>query len=71
VSSLGCVVRHLLYWVLWRLIPDLTVGIWRSCLIASFGTYQDASVIIRRVFDWKRSRISMLDVDVVPQSCMP
>jgi hypothetical protein len=31
----------------------------------SIGTYQGASVIIRRVFDWKRSRISMLDVDVV------
>jgi hypothetical protein len=27
-----------------------------------------ASVIMRRAFDWKRSSISILDVDAVPQS---
>jgi hypothetical protein len=26
---------------------------------------------MRRAFDWKRSRISILEVDAVPQSCMP
>jgi hypothetical protein len=33
-----------------------------------FGTYYGASTIIRRPLDWKRSRISMLDVEAVPQS---
>jgi hypothetical protein len=27
-----------------------------------FGTYHGASTIMHRAFDWKRSRISMLDV---------
>jgi hypothetical protein len=36
--------------------------------ISVFGTYQGASIIMGRVFDWMHSRISMLDVDVVPQS---
>jgi hypothetical protein len=41
----------------------LTVGIWRSLRITAFGTYQGASTIMRKAFDWKRSRISMLDVE--------
>jgi hypothetical protein len=36
-----------------------------------FGTYQGASTIMRRAFECKRSSISMLDVDAVPQSWMP
>jgi hypothetical protein len=36
-----------------------------------FGTYQGASTIMQKAFDWKRSRMSMLEVEVVPQSCMP
>jgi hypothetical protein len=36
-----------------------------------FGTYHGASVILSRAFDWKRSSISMLDVDAVPQNCIP
>jgi hypothetical protein len=36
-----------------------------------FGTYQGASTIVRKAFDWKHSRISMLEVDAVPQSCIP
>jgi hypothetical protein len=43
----------------------------RSFRIAAFDTYHGASVIMRRVFDWKRSSISMLDVDAVPQSSIP
>jgi hypothetical protein len=35
------------------------------------GTYQGASTIMRKVFDWKRTRISMLEVGAVPQSCIP
>jgi hypothetical protein len=30
-----------------------------------FGTYHGASTVMRRAFDWKRSRISMLDVEAV------
>jgi hypothetical protein len=33
-----------------------------------FGTIHGASLIIRRAFDWKRSSISMLDVDAVDGS---
>jgi hypothetical protein len=36
-----------------------------------FGTYQGASTIMRKAFDWKRSRISMFEVEAVPQSCIP
>jgi hypothetical protein len=35
------------------------------------GTYQVASIIMRKAFDWKRSRISMFEVEDVPQSCIP
>jgi hypothetical protein len=34
-------------------------------------TYQGASTIMREAFDWNRSRISMLEVEAVPQSCIP
>jgi hypothetical protein len=50
VSELGCVLRRLLYWALRRLIFSLTVEIWRSFRIVSFGTYQGASIIVRKVF---------------------
>jgi hypothetical protein len=33
--------------------------------------YQIAFTIMRRAFNWKRSRISMLEVEAVPQSCIP
>jgi hypothetical protein len=52
-------------------ISSLTVGIWRSLLITVFGTYQGSSTIMRKAFDWKCSRISMLEVEAVPQSCIP
>jgi hypothetical protein len=39
--------------------------------ITIFGTYQGASTIMHKAFDWKRSRISMLEVEAVPQSCIP
>jgi hypothetical protein len=29
-----------------------------------------ASTIKRKAFDWKRSRISMFEVEAVPQSCI-
>jgi hypothetical protein len=35
------------------------------------GTYQGASTIMRKAFDWNLTRISMLEVEAVPQSCMP
>jgi hypothetical protein len=33
-----------------------------------FGTYHGADVIVRRAFASKRSRISMLELEAVPQS---
>jgi hypothetical protein len=36
-----------------------------------FGTYQGASTILRKAFNWTRSRISMLEVEAVPQSYIP
>jgi hypothetical protein len=35
-----------------------------------FGTYQGASTILRKAFNWKRSRISVLEVKALPQSCV-
>jgi hypothetical protein len=35
------------------------------------GTYQSASTFMRKAFDWNLSRISILQVEAVPQSCMP
>jgi hypothetical protein len=45
------------------MISFLTVGIWRSLQITVFGTYQDASTIMCKAFDWNRFRISMLQVE--------
>jgi hypothetical protein len=39
--------------------------------ILVLGTYQGASTIARKAFDLKRSRISMLEVEAVPQNCIP
>jgi hypothetical protein len=36
-----------------------------------FSTYQHASTIMRKAFDWKRSRISLLEVEAILQSCIP
>jgi hypothetical protein len=38
--------------------------------IIVFGTYQGASTIMRKAFDWKRSTISMLEVEAVLQNCV-
>jgi hypothetical protein len=35
------------------------VGIWRSLPITIFGTYQSASTLMHKAFDWKHSRISV------------
>jgi hypothetical protein len=40
----------------------LTVGVWRSLRLTVFGTYHGASTSMLKVFDWKRSRISMLEL---------
>jgi hypothetical protein len=34
------------------------------------GKYHGASAIMRRALDWKRSRISILEVEAYPQSCI-
>jgi hypothetical protein len=39
--------------------------------MAEFDTYQGASTISLKTLDWKRSKISMFELDVVPQSWMP
>jgi hypothetical protein len=36
-----------------------------------FGMNQGVSTIVRKDFDWKRSGISMLEVEAIPQSCIP
>jgi hypothetical protein len=36
-------------------------------LITEFGIYQGAFAIMRKVFDWKCSRISTLDVEAAPR----
>jgi hypothetical protein len=56
-----------------RRISFLTVGIWASLQITIFGTYEEQGVftIMCKAFDWKNSRISMLEIEVIPQSCIP
>jgi hypothetical protein len=39
--------------------------------MTEFDKYQGASTISRKTLDWKRSKISMFELDVVPQSWMP
>jgi hypothetical protein len=59
VSSLGCVLRRLLHVYGGTVADDLFFNRWDLEVLPDihFGTYQGASVIIRRVFDWKRLRI--------------
>jgi hypothetical protein len=45
-----------------------TVGVLKSLPITIFGTYQGAPAIMRKAFDWKRSRISMLELEAALQS---
>jgi hypothetical protein len=35
------------------------------------GTHEGESTVMRKAFDRKRSRISMLELEAVPQSCVP
>jgi hypothetical protein len=51
-------------------ISLLAIGISRSLRITVFGMYQGASSIMHKV-DWKRFRISMLEVEAVLQSYNP
>jgi hypothetical protein len=46
-------------------VKGLTVGIWRALTITAFGTFIGACTIMRKAFDSKRSRISMLEVEAV------
>jgi hypothetical protein len=34
-------------------------------------TYQGASTIMCKAFSWKHSKISMLEIEVIPHSCIP
>jgi hypothetical protein len=52
-------------------ISSFTVGIWMSLWMKELDTYQGASTISRKTMDWKRSKISMFEFDVLPQSWMP
>jgi hypothetical protein len=49
----------------------LTVAVWRSLRITIFSTYPGTSTIMRKAFNWKRSRISMLEVEAGPLSYVP
>jgi hypothetical protein len=35
-----------------------------------FGMYQSVFTIMHKAFSWKRFRISMLEVEAVPQNCI-
>jgi hypothetical protein len=39
--------------------------------MSELGTYHGASTMMRKTLDWNRSRISMLEVEAVPQSYIP
>jgi hypothetical protein len=39
--------------------------------MSELGTYHGASTIMSKTLDWNHSRISMLEVEAVPQSCIP
>jgi hypothetical protein len=39
--------------------------------MSELGTYHGAPTIMRKTLDLNRSRISMLEVEAVPQSCIP
>jgi hypothetical protein len=52
-------------------ISSLIVSIWRSLWITIFSTYQRESTVICKAFDSKCSRMSMLEVEATPQSCIP
>jgi hypothetical protein len=69
VRSFGCALRWAPYWQIWRRSSSLTIGVWRSLQIIVFGTYQGVSTIMHKAFDWKRSTISMVEVEAVPQRC--
>jgi len=43
----------------------------KSCIIATIGTYHGAFVIIRNTFNLNLSRISILDFDADPHNCKP
>jgi hypothetical protein len=49
----------------------LTVGQLRSFRMSELGTYHGASTMMRKTLDWNLSIISMLEVEAVPQSCIP
>jgi hypothetical protein len=39
--------------------------------MTEFGTYQGAFIISSKSLDWKRSKMSMFEFEVVPQSWTP
>jgi hypothetical protein len=45
---------------------------WNLEILTDYGLpyIPGAFAIMRRVFDWKRSRISVMDVQAVPQNCI-
>jgi hypothetical protein len=49
----------------------LSVDISITLRITVFGTYHFACTVVRKTLDWKRSKISMFEVETVPQSCIP
>jgi hypothetical protein len=39
--------------------------------MSKLGMYHGASTMMRKILDWNNSRISMLEVEAVPQICIP
>jgi hypothetical protein len=54
--------------VLRAVVVDFFFNCWclESSSVTVLGTYQGASTIVRKTLDWKRSRISVFEVEVMP-----
>jgi hypothetical protein len=59
--------------VLRAVAADFFYNFWclETVRITGFGTYQDASTVVRKTLDWQRSMVSMFEVEAVPHSCIP
>jgi hypothetical protein len=59
--------------ILGAVAADFFFNCWYLEILSDNRTryYQGASTIMRKAFDWNLSKISMLEVEAVPQSCIP
>jgi hypothetical protein len=59
--------------VLRAVAVDFFFNCWCSEIIqiTIFGMYQGASTVMLKTCDWKFSRVSMFEVEAIPQSYIP